>query len=146
MRVLLDANILVRANEKSSGPARMLLLDLIARKHVLLTSAEILIELARVLRYPRVQALFGLSEEQIYEYVQFLKSVCVIVPTSQGTGGNFPIRDAADAPVLQAAVTGEADVICTLDSDFYAAEIAAFCAVVGITVLDDISLIGRLSP
>ena len=146
MRVLLDANILVRANEKSSGPARRLLLDLIARRHVILTSAEILIELARVLRYPRVQALFGVSEEQIYEYVQFLKSVCVIVPTSQGIGGNFPIRDAADAPVLQAAVTGEADVICTLDSDFYAAEIAAFCVVVGITVLDDISLIGRLRP
>ena len=124
----------------------MLLLDLIARRHVLLTSAEILIELARVLRYPRVQALFGLSEEQIYEFVQFLKSVCVIVPASQGTRGNFPIRDASDAHVLQTAVSGEADVICTLDSDFYAAEIAAFCAVVGITVLDDISLLDRLRP
>ena len=144
MRVLLDANILVRANEKSYGPARKLLLDLISRRHILLTSADILIELARVLRYPRVQAMFGLSEEQIYQYVQFLKSVCVIVPSSPGTGRNFPIRDAADAPVLEAAIAGEADLICTLDSDFYTAEIAAFCAVAGITVLDDISLLDRL--
>jgi predicted nucleic acid-binding protein len=91
-----------------------------------------------------VQALFGLSEEQIYEYVQFLKSVCVIVPTSPGRGRNFPIRDAADAPVLEAAIAGEADLICTLDSDFYTAEITAFCAVAGITVLNDISLLDRL--
>ena len=144
MRILLDANILVRANEKSCGPARRLLLDLIARKHILLTSAEILIELARVLRYPRVHALFGLSEEQIYEYVQFLKSVCVIVPTNPGKGRNFPIRDAYDVPVLETAITGEADLICTLDSDFYTAEVTAFCAVAGITVLDDISLLDRL--
>jgi predicted nucleic acid-binding protein len=40
VRVLLDVNILVRANEKSQGPARRLLLDLIARKHVILTSAD----------------------------------------------------------------------------------------------------------
>ncbi len=144
MRVLLDANILVRANEKSDGPARKLLLDLIARRHILRTSAEILIELARVLRYPRVQALFGLSEEQIYEYVQFLKSVCVIVPTNPGTRRNFPIRDPADSPVLGAAIAGEANLICTLDSDFYTAETTAFCTVSGITVVDDISLLDRL--
>ena len=144
MRVLLDANILVRANEKSQGPARKVLLDLIARKHIVITSAEILIELARVLRCPRVQALFGLSDEQIYEYVQYLKSVCVIVPANLGTGSNFPIRDAADVPVLDAAIAGDADFICTLDSDFYTAEITSFCAVAGITVLDDISFIDRL--
>jgi len=144
VRVLLDANVLVRANEKSDGPARKLLLDLIARKHILLTSAEILIELARVLRYPRVQVMFGLSEEQIYEYIQFLKSVCVIVPITPRAGGNFPIRDVDDVPVLQTAVTGEADVICTLDSDFYTAEVTGFCGVAGITVLDDVTLIERL--
>jgi putative PIN family toxin of toxin-antitoxin system len=144
VRVLLDANILVRANEKSDGPARKLLLDLIARRHIILTSADILIELARVLRYPRVQALFRLSEEQIYQYVQFLKSVCRIVPANTGIGRNFPIRDASDAPVLQAAIAGEADLICTLDSDFYAAEIVEFCAMMGITVLDDITLLDRL--
>ena len=57
MRVLPHVNVLVRAHEKSYGPARKLLLELIARKEIILTSAEILIELGRVLRYPRVQAL-----------------------------------------------------------------------------------------
>lgn len=142
MRVLPDVNILVRANEKSHGPARKLLLDLIARKHVVLTSADILIDLARVLRYPRVQALFGLSEEQIYEYVQFLKTACTLVPID--SNWNFPIRDVSDAPILRTAVAGEADFICTLDTDFYTAEVAAFCGTVGITVLDDIALLERL--
>jgi putative PIN family toxin of toxin-antitoxin system len=142
VRVLLDANILVRANEKSQGPARRLLLDLIARKHIVLTSPDILIEVARVLRYPRMQALFGLSEEQIYEYVQFLKAACQIVPT--GSPWNVPIRDASDSPVLRAAIAGEANFICTLDTDFYTAEVADFCAMMGIAVLDDIALMHRL--
>jgi putative PIN family toxin of toxin-antitoxin system len=142
VRVLLDVNVLVRANEKSNGPARKLLLDLIAQRHVILTSADILIELARVLRYPRVQALFNLSEEQIYEYVQFLKGVCEIVPTN--LSWNFPIRDASDMPILRTATVGDADFICTLDTDFYTADVAAFCAVTRITVLDDITLISRL--
>ena len=142
MRVVLDANILVRANEKSSGLARALLIELISRGHIVLTSAEILIELARALRYARVQALFRLSEEQIYEYVQFLKSVCEIVPDD--IGGNVPVRDAADAPVLRAAILGEADFICTLDSDFYATETTAFCSMMGITVVDDIALMRQL--
>ena len=50
MRVLPDVNILVRANENASGPALRLLLELIARRHVILSSADILIEPARVLR------------------------------------------------------------------------------------------------
>ncbi len=65
MRVLLDVNILVRANERSHGPARTLLLELVRRREIVLTSTDLLIELGRVLRYPRVQALFALSDEQV---------------------------------------------------------------------------------
>ncbi len=69
MRVLLDVNILLRANDRSQGPARSLLL--IGQGHTLLISGDMLVELARVLRYPRVLAIYLLSEEQIYEYVRF---------------------------------------------------------------------------
>ena len=75
MRILLDVNILVRANEKSEGLARGLLLTLIAQAHALLISAEMLVELAQVLRYPRIQELYGLTEEQIYNYIQFLREI-----------------------------------------------------------------------
>jgi putative PIN family toxin of toxin-antitoxin system len=143
VRVLPDVNVLVRAHEKSHGPARKLLLELIARKEIILTSPEILIELGRVLRYPRVQALFGLSEEQIYEYIQFLKDVCQIVPIEMNW--NFPIRDASDTAILKTAVAGEADYICTLDRDFYSPEVEAFCGSVGMIVLDDLAMLQRLT-
>jgi putative PIN family toxin of toxin-antitoxin system len=143
VRVLPDVNILVRAHEKSHGPARKLLLELIARKEIVLTSAEILMELGRVLRYPRVRELFGLSEEQIYQYIQFLKDVCQIVPIDMNW--NFPIRDASDTAILRTAVAGEADYICTLDKDFYTAEVEAFCATVGIIVLDDLAMMERFT-
>lgn len=113
MRVLLDVNVLVRVNDKSFGPARSLLLEPISRKHVILTSADLLIELGRTLRYPRVQALYNLSDEQIYHYVQFLRHACEVVPLPLASV--FPIRDIADVHVLKTAVAGEADVICTLD-------------------------------
>lgn len=142
MRVLLDVNILVRANEKSSGPARSLLLELISRKHVILTSADLLIELGRVLRYPRVQAMYGLTDEQIYDYVQFLKNACEVVRLPLATV--FPIRDIADLPVLKTAVAGEADVICTLDKDFYAPEVSGLCMRMRISILDDLGLMARI--
>ena len=64
VRILCDVNILVRANEHASDPARRLLLTLLADGHTLIASAEMLVELARVIRYPRLQELYGLSEEQ----------------------------------------------------------------------------------
>jgi predicted nucleic acid-binding protein len=59
LRVLLDVNVLVRANERASGPARALLLSLIENGHTLLISSEMLIELAAVLRHPRLQGLYA---------------------------------------------------------------------------------------
>jgi putative PIN family toxin of toxin-antitoxin system len=115
---------------------------ILAKKHVLFVSREILVEMARVLRYPRLRALFGLTDEQIYNYVQFLKDVGTVVESDDTL--NVPIRDPKDAMVLQAAVSGEADVICTLDRDFYTAETRGFCATFGIDICDDVELAKRL--
>jgi putative PIN family toxin of toxin-antitoxin system len=91
-----------------------------------------LVEMARVLGYPRVQQLFHLSQEQIYEYVQFLRNACEIVPVHHAL--NVPIRDPKDVMVLETAILGEADLICTLDSDFYSPETFGFCAAADIEV------------
>jgi putative PIN family toxin of toxin-antitoxin system len=132
LRVLLDVNILVRAHEGSHGPARALLLALIEQDHTLLISDAMLVELAAVLRYPRIQSVYELSEEQVYAYVQVLHEVCEVV-TVDGLLP-VPIRDPKDVAVLQTAVIGEADVICTRDSDFYAPATRAFCATLGIEI------------
>lgn len=55
MRVVLDTNILVRANPKVSpqGLARDLLLTIVSGLHVLILSPAILVEVQRLLTYPQ---------------------------------------------------------------------------------------------
>jgi putative PIN family toxin of toxin-antitoxin system len=137
VRVVLDVNILVRAFEKSAGLARELLRELLRRRCTILISGEMLVELARVLRYPHLQDRYHLTENDIYEYIQFLRKAAeVVVPD---TSLAVPIRDATDIVVVQTAITGDAELICTVDADFYEAAIIRFLSQVGIKVLDDIA-------
>ena len=142
MRIVLDTSILVRATEKSAGPARELLLHCVASKHILVLSNEILYELARVLRYPRLQTVYGLSDARIYDYLAFLREVSENVALSPTLA--VPSRDVNDVVVLQTAVIGEADVLCTRDEDFYSAPAADFLKEAGVQVLDEILLLQRL--
>jgi len=141
LRVLLDVNILVRANERSQGPARELLYAVISQ-HSLLISDDMLAELSRVLRYPRLQRLYGLSDDDIYRYVQLLREAGEnVIPN---TALAVPMRDPKDVVVLQAAISGDADVICTLDTDFYDEETRAHCTVLGIDIFTDTELLRRI--
>ena len=142
MRIVLDTTILVRANESSQGLARQLLLEIVASRHTLLLCNEILFELARVLRYPRMQALHGLTESRIYDYIGFLREVSELVTLNPLL--SIPIRDVNDVVVVQAALIGEADVICTKDEDFYDPGLTRFLTRVGISVMDDVTLMQRM--
>ena len=101
-----------------------------------------LVELAGVLRYPRLQALYSLTDEQIYNYVQFLREISLQVAVDPQL--HVPIRDPKDVIVLQTAVIGEADVICTLDADFYAPDTQAYCSTLGIQICTDAELLDKL--
>jgi predicted nucleic acid-binding protein len=106
----------------------------------LLLSNEMLYELARVLRYPRMLALHGLSEKRIYDYVGFLREAAeIVVPNPLMV---TPIRDVN--VVMQTAVIGEADILCTKDRDFFEPPAEGFLRKAGIAVLDDISLMRQL--
>lgn len=101
-----------------------------------------LVELAAALRYPRLQALYGMTEEQVNTYIQFLQGISEFVRVDPGL--RVPIRDPKDIVVLQTAVSGDADVLCTLDRDFYASITLAFCAIMGIEVCSDLELLGKI--
>lgn len=79
MRIVLDTAILVRGHGSAGGLANDLLMSVIASDHVLILSNELLYELARVLRYPRMLSHHGLSETRVYEYVGFLREAAQIV-------------------------------------------------------------------
>jgi putative PIN family toxin of toxin-antitoxin system len=142
VKIVLDTTILVRANEHSHGLARELLTNIVESKHTLLLSNEMLHELARVLRYPRLQTFYGLPEDVVFNYVNFLRQSAEIVPLNPLV--TAPIRDVNDIIVMQTAIIGEADILCTTDDDFFEKPASEYLSTMGIAVLDDIALMHRL--
>lgn len=142
MRLVLDVNILVRANDRAVGVARDLLRELLRQRQTIVISGDMLVELARVLRYPRLQARYNLTETDLYDYIQFLRQNLEFVTPDPSLA--VPIRDPADIAVVQTAIAGEVEFICTVDNDFYDPAITHFLSQAGITVLNDVALMQML--
>ena len=142
MKIVLDTSILVRANEHSFGLARELLIQIVNSEHRLVISNEMLYELTRVLRYPRLQTFYNLPEDLIYDYVAFLRHSSEIVALNPLV--TTPIRDVNDVIVMQTAIIGEANILCTRDEDFFAEPADEYLKKMGITVINDIALMKRL--
>ena len=141
MKLTFDSTILVRAFT-DLGAARRLLLTILDSNHTLVLSNEILAETSKVLRYHRMRSRHGMSEARIYDYVMLLKSVATIVKPDpiQAT----PIRDANDIVVLQTALAGGSDAICTTDKDFFEPPASTFLNSLNIAVFTDAELLKRL--
>lgn len=103
-----------------------------------------LYELARVFRYPRLQTFYGLSETLIYDYITFLRHCSEIVILNPLV--TAPIRDVNDIVVMQTAIIGEADILCTKDEDFFEKPGRKYLENMGIGVMDDIDLMKQLRP
>jgi len=99
-------------------------------------------ELAKVLRYPRLQTFSDLTEHLVFDYVSFLRGSSEIVPLNPLVAA--PIRDVNDVIVMQTAIIGEADILCTKADDFFEEPDREYLGKMGIAVLDDISLMQRL--
>jgi predicted nucleic acid-binding protein len=89
-----------------------------------------------------MQMLYGLSEARIYDYIGFLREVSDVVTLNPLL--RIPIRDVNDVVVVQTALIGGADVICTKDEDFYDPGLTRFLTRVGISVMDDVALMQRM--
>lgn len=144
MRVVLDTNVLVRATKSGKGPARELLFCFQSPDHVLLLSAWMLEELRRVLAYPRVAAQHRLTPQESEEFVTGLSQVAEMVQLPEISGEVAITTDPEDMPVLQTAIIGEAQVLCTLDRHFYSPTVLAYCGQHGLEVLRDGKLLSRL--
>jgi putative PIN family toxin of toxin-antitoxin system len=142
VKIVLDTTILVRANVRSHGLARELLINILESEHTLPTSNEMLHELARVLRYPRLLGFYGLTEDMVFEYVKLLWRFSEIVTLDPLVIA--PIRDVNDIIVMQTSVIGEAEILCTTDEDFFASPANEYLRKLGVAVLDDVTLMHRL--
>jgi putative PIN family toxin of toxin-antitoxin system len=142
LRIVLDATVLVRAHPRSRSAGRKLLDAVLEGRHTLLLSNEIIVETTRVLRYPRLQKLHALTDEELYAYAQFLHEVCQTVVLDHPY--HAPLRDPNDLDVMQTAERGDADVLCSNDGDFHDAGIIMFCMSRGIEVCHEVTLLAHL--
>ena len=142
MRITADTAILVRTSAKATGPAKELL-DTIQRCGALLILSPFLIsEIERVLKYPRIQALYNLGDAAIQQHIDYLQSFAEIVTPVEGPP--VVLNDPDDDPVVYTALGGGADVICTLDRHFYEPNVLAFCSRYGIQLMTDVELLHAL--
>jgi predicted nucleic acid-binding protein len=89
-----------------------------------------------------LQTFYGLPEDVVFNYVNFLRQSAEIVPLNPLV--TAPIRDVNDIIVMQTAIIGEADILCTTDDDFFEKPASEYLSTMGIAVLDDIALMHRL--
>ena len=145
MRIVLDTNILVRANAKAKGPARELLLRIVnSPEHVLLLSPFLLQELERVFEYGRVRAATKLTDLEVAEYLTYIRAREVSEIIFPGPAPRIVPSDADDDPVVHTAVVGRADILCTLNRDFYHAGVLEYCKERGVLVGSDVAILDLL--
>ena len=108
MRVFLDTNVLASA-AATRGLCADVLREVLA-SHELLTSAQVLSELARVLR-----TKFGVAQELIDDFLSLMRQDTVLAQPGQLP--TVDIKDQDDLPILAAAISAGADVFVTGDKE-----------------------------
>ena len=139
MRIVLDTNILIRANPKGRGPARELLQKIISGDHTLITPDFLPQEVARVLAYPRIKERWRLHPREVEGYLQNLASSSEVVKPHPGIA--VVSKDMDDDPIIYTAVTGKADVLCTLYAHFHEESAKSYCVQKNIVIMDDAELL-----
>jgi putative PIN family toxin of toxin-antitoxin system len=143
LRIVLDTNILARANSRAGGAA-VALLELIRDSgvHTLILSPFLLTELERVLNYPRLQTMWPLTQGEIAGYIQALQDFGELV--LPGLPQAVVTFDPADDFVLATAVVGRADALCTLDRHIASPAVREHARLHGVEIMNDVELLRRL--
>jgi len=110
----------------------------------LLLSPFLLQELERVLGYERVQRITKLTAEENIAYLRYLRRPDVSEIIFPGIAPRIVPADPEDDPVVHTAVTGNADVLCTLNRHFYAPSVVEYCRERGVLIASDVELLRLL--
>jgi len=81
----------------------------------------------------------GLSSSDIAEYLENLAQVASLV-TPEEIPKNL-LRDPTDGPILGTALAGQAENLCTRDTDLLTENVQRFCAAKGIRVITDLEFL-----
>jgi putative PIN family toxin of toxin-antitoxin system len=117
IRVVLDTNLLVSYLLTHRPPIATLIDDFLAKgEFAMMTAPELLAELDRVLRYPKLQRYY--TDEERTRFVALVLALSEVVELPE----TIPriCRDPDDDRLIACAVVGEADVIVSGDDDLLA--------------------------
>ncbi|MFQ5962669.1 MAG: putative toxin-antitoxin system toxin component, PIN family [Candidatus Scalinduaceae bacterium] len=115
IRAVLDTNVIVSGVIKENGvPGKLLKSFLEENKFLLITSLEILREVALVLKYQKIRKIHGWSDEKIVAFLLGLHAVSLV------TEGKVNVEVVKDDPddnkFVCCALEGNADYIVTGDA------------------------------
>lgn len=112
MRVVLDANIIISALISRRGLPNQLLQLWREEAFTLLISPEILQEIAKVIRYPKLRQLHQLTETEIETYIQLLEKEAILITPHARLSVS---EDESDNRYIECAVAGGATYLVTGD-------------------------------
>jgi uncharacterized protein len=117
LRALLDANVLISAAIRPSGPPGQIVIALLVQRFELSLSPVIIEEVERALALPKIRKYLREPKEAL----RWLADIVAIADLVQDTGKVVGVcRDPADDAVLAAAVEGRVGAIVTGDDDLLA--------------------------
>lgn len=143
LRVVVDTNVLVSALISPQGAAARLLAHPIP--YTLVTSTDILDELDRVLRYPRLARRYRLTPARVQEYLAVVSADALVLALTpdQHAAARGISPDPDDDKFLACALASAADVI--ISRDFHLRGLVEFRSIPiltpeqFLTFLDDLS-------
>jgi uncharacterized protein len=137
---VLDTNILISARISKGGtPARLLSILLGQGFNIeLLTSADLLDEVERVLQYPRIKRKYNLTDDDLTNYLRTIEEVSarIDVQSVDAIIGDDPDDDR----VLACAFEGHADYV--VSGDPHLLDLGEYEGIMIISPRDFLSLLG----
>lgn len=112
MKVVIDADVMVSALLTQEGAPKQIIDLWRAGKFTLLMTAEIIAEISRVVRYPKIAALHQLTEEELIEFIALLTQESMLVKPTERLSASL---DESDNRYLECAAAGAADFLITGD-------------------------------
>ena len=108
MRVAFDTNVLVSAVATRGLCADIF--NLVLAEHQLIVGETVLTEVRRVLKQK-----MRVPDEVIGEFEALLRAEATVIAKAKSF--SIPVRDKSDMPVLEEAISGNAEVLVTGDKD-----------------------------
>jgi predicted nucleic acid-binding protein len=89
-------------------------------------------------------AIHKLSPDEIREFLAAVEAVGQVVDTTADSLEAIVTADPDDDPIVQLAVSGHAESLCTLDRHLRTPDMRIYCEARGIRIVTDVELLALL--